>query len=139
MLIVNQEIQIPEEELRLTFSRSPGPGGQNVNKVNSKATLHWPVVASPSLPEAVRARFLEKFANRINKEGEVVLQSSRSRDAPVNAQDCKNRLLAMLQEATHKPKRRVPTRRTRGSQVRRLDSKRQKSQKKQNRRPPKID
>jgi ribosome-associated protein len=135
MLSVNEQIEIPDSELRFTFSRSPGPGGQNVNKVNSKATLRWAVVESPSIPDEVRRRFLEIYRTRINQLGELVMTGSRFRDAPKNSQDCLDKLRAMLLVAARRPKRRVPTRPSRGSNRRRLESKNRQSQKKQNRRP----
>jgi len=60
MLIITPQLQIPLREFQFTFARSSGPGGQNVNKVNTKALLRWPVMTSPSLPEAVRQRLLPK-------------------------------------------------------------------------------
>ena len=61
MLVVNSRLSVPLKELNFSFSRSSGPGGQHVNKVNTKVTLHWDVATSPSLPEAVRQRFQERF------------------------------------------------------------------------------
>ena len=135
MLSVNEYIEIPDSELQFTFSRSPGPGGQNVNKVNSKATLRWSVAESPSIPEEVRRRFMEIYRTRINHLGELVMTGSRFRDAPKNSQDCIDKLRAMLLVAVRRPKRRVPTRPNRSSKQRRLDAKNRQSQKKQNRRP----
>ena len=131
---VNDKITIPASEIEFSYSRSPGPGGQNVNKVNSKATLKWDITRSESVPESVRARFIELFGTRVNNEGHLVLYSSKYRDAPRNADDCIEKLSDMLRSAAVKPKRRIPTRRTRASQRRRLDSKRQQSEKKQSRR-----
>ena len=73
MLAINSSLAIPDDELRMTFSRSSGPGGQNVNKVASKATLHFAIRTSPSLSEDVRQRFLERYASRITKAGDVGL------------------------------------------------------------------
>src|SRR5437879_2881120 len=64
MLSVNNTIQVPETEFEWSFVRSGGPGGQNVNKVASKAVLRWNVTASPSLPDDVKARFLTKHRRR---------------------------------------------------------------------------
>ena len=80
MLVVNSRLQIPLEEFEFTYTRSSGPGGQNVNKVNSKACLRWPALASPSLPPGVRARFLQKFGARITVEGDMLIVSQRYRD-----------------------------------------------------------
>ena len=62
MLVVNDQLKIPLREFNFTFARSSGPGGQNVNKLNTKALLRWPVMKSPSLPEAVRRRLLAKVS-----------------------------------------------------------------------------
>jgi len=134
MLIITRHLRIPDAELELTFARSSGPGGQNVNKVNSKAMLRWAVGGSPSLTEAVRQRFLQKFGNRLTTEGELVLSSQRYRDAPRNAHDCLEKLRTMLLGVAHPPKRRRATRPTRGSVERRLRGKRRRSSAKQNRR-----
>ena len=134
MLTVTHQLQIPLAEFEITFARSGGPGGQNVNKVNSKAVLRWAVRASPSLPEAVRERFLQKFASRLTAEGFLLVTSQRYRDAPRNSQDCLEKLRAMLLAAATPPKRRRATRPTRGSVERRLQGKRRQSAAKQGRR-----
>ena len=136
MLVVNSRLKIPLREFRFTFARSSGPGGQNVNKLNTKALLRWPVVHSPSLPEAVRQRLLARYARRITAEGDLLVSSQRFRDAGRNVADCLEKLRAMLAEAAVAPKRRKPTRRTRASVERRLEGKRQQAEKKQRRRPP---
>jgi ribosome-associated protein len=139
MLEVNNRIAIPLKELNFTFSRSSGPGGQNVNKVNTKVTLHWPVRQSPSLPDDVRVRFLEKFANRVTGEGEVVVVSQRYRDQGRNVADCMEKLATMVREASIVPRKRKKTKPTRGSKERRLKEKRAASSKKQLRRTPAKD
>jgi ribosome-associated protein len=128
MIVVNSRISIPRTELRMTFARSGGPGGQNVNKVNSKVTIHWPVATSPSLPEEVRQRFLARFANRITNEGELVLTSQETRDQPTNIEDCLSKLREMVLSVASAPKKRRPTKPTKGSQRRRLESKKGRSQ-----------
>ena len=82
MLVVNSQVQIPLAEFEITFAHSGGPGGQNVNKVNSKAVLRWGVRNSLSLPEAVRQRFLQRYASRLTADGELLVTSQRFRDAP---------------------------------------------------------
>ena len=134
MLIVTSQLRIPLAEFEITFSRSSGPGGQNVNKVNSKATLRWPVRASKSLPEAVRERFLQRHAARLTTEGEILITSQRYRDAPRNAQDCLEKLRDLVAAVAQPPKVRRATRRTRGSVERRLQGKRRRSDSIQGRR-----
>jgi ribosome-associated protein len=123
-------ICIPFREFDFTFARSSGPGGQNVNKVESKAVLHWDVAASPSLPQGIKDRFLDKFASRINADDQLVLHSDRFRDKTRNMADCINKLKEMLISVKSPPKKRKKTKPTRASKERRLDEKKQQSQKK---------
>jgi len=114
MLIVTPTIQIPDSEFVFTFARSSGPGGQNVNKVNSKAVLRWSPVASSSLPEDVRSRFVARYASRLTMDGELILTGQRSRDQGRNIEDCRERLKEMLLAVTRKPQIRRPTKPSRG-------------------------
>lgn len=134
-LKVSSRISIPDGELSFTFSRSPGPGGQNVNKVNSQATLKWNQADSQALPQTVHERFVLQNANRINKLGQVVITSGRFREQPRNIADCLERLKKMLLKALVVPKRRRKTRPSAGSVRRRLSDKKKLSKKKQERRP----
>ncbi len=134
MLVVNSRIRIPDDEVQFTFVRSSGPGGQNVNKVSSKAVLRWSVASSPSLPDEVRERFLAKYRNRVTTEGDVVLSSQRYRDQARNIDDAKEKLRAMLLNAATLPKKRRPTKPSRAAVARRLEAKRVKSRKKEQRR-----
>jgi ribosome-associated protein len=133
-LPITANLIIPEAELRLSFARSSGPGGQNVNKVSSKAVLHFDVVASPSLPPDVRARFLTRFASRVTNAGEVVIHSDEYRDQPKNIQAGYDKLKQMILEVLRPPKKRRATKPTRGSKVRRLKEKKSRSQVKEGRR-----
>ncbi|MCU0977861.1 MAG: aminoacyl-tRNA hydrolase [Pirellulaceae bacterium] len=135
VLEVTPQIRIPLGELVFTFARSSGPGGQNVNKVNSKATLHWPI-SSASLPDDVRARFVAAFGGQINKQGELVLQSQRFRDQERNIEDCLEKLRGMLQRVATPPKRRKKTRPSRASKQRRLNDKKARSEVKSRRSGP---
>ena len=127
MLYVNERIQVPEEELAFSYVRSGGPGGQNVNKVASKAVLRWPVVASPSLPAEVKTRFLDQQRNRLTVEGDFVLTSQRFRDQERNREDCLEKLRSMLLLAAVPPRPRKKTKPSRGSKERRLAAKRHRS------------
>ena len=133
MLIVNERLKIPLREIRFQFARSGGPGGQNVNKVSSKAVLRWNALASPSVPEEVKRRFCQKRAHRISRTGEVVIASERFRNQGRNAADCLERLKAWLAEAAAPPVPRRPTRPTRASRERRLQEKRARGEKKRRR------
>ncbi len=127
VLIVNRRFRIPLAEIRFEFARSAGAGGQNVNKVSSKARLRWLVGQSTSLPRDVRERFLRRFARRITRDGEFILTSPRYRDQGRNVQDCLDKLRDMLREVAIPPKRRVATRPGRGARERRLGDKRRRS------------
>jgi ribosome-associated protein len=125
---------IPGGELRFTFARSGGPGGQNVNKVSSKATLHWSVLTSAALGEETRARLVAMFGKRINRDGALVIVSQRYRDRTRNVADCLEKLGAMLAAASRPPKRRRATRPTVAARERRLEEKRAHAAKKTARR-----
>ena len=139
MLVVNQNLSIPLREFSFTFVRSQGPGGQNVNKVNTKATLRWNIEQSQSLTEAVKQRFRDRFKRRVTSDGDVLVTSQRFRDQGRNVADCLSKLREMLEEVAHSPKRRKKTKPTRASRERRLKDKKAKSAKKQQRRSPALD
>jgi ribosome-associated protein len=138
-LIVTRSIRIPRSELQFRFVRSSGPGGQNVNKVNTKACLRWNVAESPSLTEAVRQRFTKKYRRRITQDGELVMTSQRYRDQGRNVQDCLDKLTELVRTVAIVPKPRKKTKPSRASKERRLKSKRERSGRKQTRRPPRTD
>jgi len=134
MLIVTDTLKIPLSEFTYQFARSSGPGGQNVNKVNTKVLLRWEVTKSESLPEAVRQRFLESHGNRINSEGELLLTSTRYRDQKRNIEDCLEKLAELLRAVAKPPRKRRKTKPTRGSKERRLKQKKQRGDTKDGRR-----
>ena len=123
-------------ELRFSYARSSGPGGQNVNKVESKAVLRWAVARSRAVPADVRARFLARFGSRITGEGELVIASQRYRDRERNVADCVAKLQAMLAEVAVPPKPRKKTRPSAGARERRLEAKRARARRKRERRAP---
>ncbi len=133
MLFIPPDIRIADEELVFTFVRSSGPGGQNVNKVNSKAVLRWNLFASPGVPEAVRSRFSDRFKARLTESGDLLLTSQRYRDQRRNEADCLEKLSDMLASVARPPKRRRKTKPTRASIERRKETKRETSHKKQRR------
>jgi ribosome-associated protein len=133
---VNSRISIPRAEFSFSFVRSSGPGGQNVNKVNSKAQLRWSVVGSPSLPEDVRERLLSRYARRITDRGELVLSSQRYRDQAKNIVDCVNKLVELVLSVATAPRARKATKVPRGARETRLREKRAASERKRRRSPP---
>ena len=136
LMEITDAVQIPDGELTFTFARSGGPGGQNVNKVASKAILHWNLAANTSLPSDVRERLRARQRRRITTEGELVIQGQRFRDQAKNIEDCRVRLRDMILDALAAPKRRKPTKPSRGSKERRIAAKRQQAQRKAGRRKP---
>ncbi len=139
MLPGKSEIEIPREELDVTFARSSGPGGQNVNKVNSKVLMRWSPATSGSLPEAVRTRFLSKFASRLTATGDLVLTSQKYRDQHRNIDDCLSKLDQMIAAVALPPTPRRPTKPTRATLRRRAEAKSAQSNKKEQRRQPQIE
>src|SRR3984893_14939463 len=103
MLEITDRIHISDSKFQWSFVRSGGPGGQNVNKVASKAVLRWNASGSQSLPQDVKARFLAQQHHRLTTLGELVLTSQRYRDQERNRQDCLDKLRKLLQQAAALP------------------------------------
>jgi ribosome-associated protein len=139
MLKVNSKIEIPLTEFNFSYARSPGPGGQNVNKVNTKVILKWSVMESTSLPEAVKNRFVKKHARRISKTGELVITSHRFRDQGRNVADALNKLRELIEAVAVAPTIRKKTKPSKRAKARRLEGKRRRSAAKKSRRPPRMD
>ena len=139
MLRVNARIAIPRRELRFTFVRSSGPGGQNVNKVASKAVLRWSVAGSPSIPDDVRSRLMTRAKRRVNDRGELILTSQRYRDQARNVEDCLEKLRELIIAAAKTPRARKKTRPSKSSREARLHQKRATSEKKRRRSTPSAD
>ena len=122
-------INIPDSEFTFTFSRSSGAGGQNVNKVNTKASLVWDLSASSSCSKAVKERFSKKYS-RFIVDGVVTIHSQRFRSQVKNISDCKEKLHEFLNSVEKASKRRVATKPTKASVKRRLEQKSKDSKKK---------
>ncbi|MCA9074227.1 MAG: aminoacyl-tRNA hydrolase [Planctomycetaceae bacterium] len=135
---VTDAIRIPRSELTFQFSRSGGPGGQNVNKVNSRVQLRWNIEDTAALPEDVFRRLNTLNRRRINADGELIITSQRYRDQPKNIEDCIVKLTELVAAAAEKPKRRRPTKPSAGARRRRLQAKRERSERKQTRRKPRL-
>ena len=133
---VNGQIAIPRREIQFTFVRSSGPGGQNVNKVASKAVLRWQVATSPSIPDHLRPRLISQLGRRMNDRGELVLASQRYRDQSKNIDDCLEKLCELVAAAVKVRKRRKKTALPRSCREARLKQKRSTGERKQGRQRP---
>lgn len=126
-LTIAEGVEIPDDELTFTASRSGGPGGQHVNKTSSKVTLRFDVSHAPCLPDAVRARLLAVLGDRVEADGtvRVVCQASRSQFA--NRKTAENRLEALLAGALVPVAQRFATKIPRAEKRRRIESKKRRS------------
>ena len=135
---ITHDITIGDDEIRLEFVRSSGPGGQNVNKVATAAQLRFDIPSSSSLPEDVKRRLVRLAGHRINTQGELVIDARRFRSQTRNRKDAEKRLAELIRRAAAGPKRRRKTKPTAASKRRRLEQKRRRSETKRLRRdvPP---
>ena len=117
-------IQLDERELHFSFARSSGPGGQNVNKVETAVKLHFDIVGSHSLPPEVKARLLTLAGRRVSREGVLVIDAQRFRSQHQNRVDAVNRLVELIRRAAHVPAIRKPTKPSAGARQKRLTEKR---------------
>ena len=139
MLDVSPRIRICCGEFTWGVARSSGPGGQNVNKVNSKVMLRWPLLTSAGLPPDVRDRFVAAYRRRMTIEGDLVLTSERFRDQPKNVNDCLEKLRELLLAVAVAPKPRRVSKPTKASKRRRVADKRLRTEVKQRRQRPAAD
>ena len=122
MLTVNSQISIPLREIQFQFSRSSGPGGQNVNKVSSAIHLRFNIQQS-TLPPVYKERLLALSDKRITKDGIIIIKAQQHRTQDMNKQDALERLEALIRSIMWAAKTRKATKPTRSSQRKRLDSK----------------
>lgn len=134
MFVIGPGLEIPYAELEFAYARSSGPGGQNVNKVNSKVQLRWHCVGNTSLPIRVLSRLRQRLARRITQEGDLLIVSQRFRDRGRNTADSLQKLREMVLTAAMPEKPRVPTKPSRASKERRLRTKEKTARKKDSRR-----
>jgi ribosome-associated protein len=131
MLEITKNILIPLRELSFTFSRSSKPGGQNVNKVNTRVTLIFDLLHSPSLSAAQKIRIRQHLAGRINKQGLLRVVSFRYRTQGANRVAAIERFASLLKEALHETKPRKKTRQSRSAKESRLAAKKHRGRIKQ--------
>lgn len=136
MIQINQSLAIPDEELTFSASRSGGPGGQNVNKVNTRVTLWFDVAGSPTLSAEQKQMLLTHLANRITRKGVLQITSQQHRTQPANRNAAVERFVELLAQALARPKPRHKTRPTYSSKQRRLETKRLRSDTKRLRSDP---
>jgi ribosome-associated protein len=128
MIPVTRRISLDEREIEESFIRSSGPGGQNVNKVETAVQIRFDVRQSPSLPDDVRVR-LEKLAgSRLTLDGVLIITAQRFRSQERNRADAVDRLVELIREAAVPPIKRRPTKPTKGSKERRLEAKGRRSE-----------
>ncbi|SCF32835.1 ribosome-associated protein [Micromonospora viridifaciens] len=133
-LRVTERLMVPAAELRERFSRSSGPGGQGVNTADSRVELSFDLANSPSVPDPLRARALERLAGRL-VDGVLTVAASEHRAQLANREAARDRMTALLREAVAPPpKPRRPTRPSRAAKERRLAEKKRQSQRKRDRR-----
>ena len=133
-LTINEQITIPAAELEIAFARAGGPGGQHVNKVESKVEIRWRPAASAVLGAEDLARLIERLSGKLTTAGELVVTSRRTRDQVRNREDAREKLAALIRESLHRPKRRRKTRPSAQSVKQRLRQKKERSRVKQSRR-----
>lgn len=135
MLQITETIALGDDEITWAFSRSGGPGGQNVNKVASKAQLSWFLDGTAAIAEPVKARLKNAHPSCLTQEGYFLITSQESRDQGRNKEICLEKLAEYLQTALTPPKKRFATKPTKSSKRRRVADKRQNADRKENRKP----
>lgn len=135
-IFVNDRISLADDEVSERFVRSPGPGGQNVNKVATAVQLRFDARGSESLPEDVRARLIDLAGARATKRGVIVIDAHRFRTRERNREDALQRLVSLVRRAAVVVKPREPTRPSPAAKQRRAEDKRRRSQLKRARQPP---
>lgn len=135
---ITEDVSVPETELELQFARAGGPGGQHVNTTATKVEVRWDVDASEALTDEQKRRVKQALANRITKDGVLVLAASERRSQARNREAVLARFAHLVGEALVPPAPRRPTRPPRAAKERRLQQKRERAEKKARRRDPDV-
>lgn len=122
-IIINNGLSLDPDELQERFIRSSGPGGQNVNKVSTAVELRFDVQNSPSLPGYIKSNLRKQAAHLMTQDGVLVMQVQTHRTQARNREEAVERLVALIEKASFRPKRRIATKPTKASKKRRVDSK----------------
>lgn len=138
-LVVSPAIRIRDWEMTESFARASGPGGQNVNKVETAVLLRFEAERSPHLTPEVKARLRRLAGRRWTQDGAVIVQADTHRSQARNREEARTRLAALIRKATERPKRRIATAPTKGSVRRRLEAKTQRGAVKRLRQDPGAD
>jgi ribosome-associated protein len=138
-IAVNATLEIPAEALSYEFSRSGGPGGQHVNKTDTRVRLSFDLAATELIPPAAKRRLAQQQAAWMTADGKLVLTSDATRSRHRNIEDVRDRLAEAIRTALIRPKPRVPTRPSRGAKERRLGDKRKRAEVKTGRQRPRGD
>lgn len=133
MIEISPDLTIPEAELTFTAARSGGPGGQNVNKVNSKVSIEFHVASSSVLTDEQKAKIAERLRGRINNDGVLRVTSQKHRTQLANREDAVAKFAELIRGAFVEQKKRRPTKVSRGAIERRLQGKKIVSQRKKTR------
>ncbi len=120
---INAYIKIEEGELSYSFARSSGPGGQHVNKTNTKVTLSWNLLNSRCLSQTKKDSIANKLSSLITVDGRITISSDRFRSQDRNKDDCLEKFIKLVQKAALVPKKRKKTRPSKASKMKRLDNK----------------
>ncbi|MCB9674647.1 MAG: aminoacyl-tRNA hydrolase [Alphaproteobacteria bacterium] len=138
-LVINDLITIPGTDLEVSFSRSGGPGGQHVNTTDTRVRLHFDLRGTTALYDGVKRRIAEAEANRINKDGQLVITSDTYRSRHRNLEEVRERLVQIVRDNLVPPKKRKATKPSLGAKKRRMETKKKRSDVKSKRGKVRLD